>query len=96
MNPFFVYILQCSDKSYYVAHTDDLEERIAKHQSGYYAGYTSTRLSIKLVYTQTFYSRDEALVAEQQIKKWKRCKKEALIHKNWEKIKILSKRTKIR
>jgi len=93
MNPFFVYILQCADKSYYAGQTDDLEVRIAKHDSGYYAGYTSSRLPVKLVYAATFYSRDEALEVERQIKKWKRSKKEALINENWKVVHLLSKRS---
>ena len=38
---FWVYILRCADGSYYIGHTDNLDERIAKHQSEEYAGYTS-------------------------------------------------------
>jgi len=41
---FWVYILRCSDGSYYTGHTDNLEKRIAEHQSGAIQGYTSTRL----------------------------------------------------
>jgi len=92
MKDFFVYILKCRDGSYYVGHTDDIEIRIAEHQAGSYAGYTSKRLPVQLVYAKTFYSRDEAISAEQQIKKWKRIKKEALIKEDWNNIKFHSKR----
>ena len=92
MKPFYVYMLRCSDCSYYIGHTDDLEKRLAEHQAGFYAGYTSTRLPVDLVFSQTFYSRDEAITVEQQIKKWRRSKKEALINENWQTIKLLSKR----
>ena len=39
---FWVYILRCADGSYYTGHTDNLDERIAKHQAGEIEGYTST------------------------------------------------------
>ena len=39
---FWVYILRCSDGSYYSGHTDDLERRMAQHQSGEIPCYAST------------------------------------------------------
>lgn len=84
MLDFYVYILKCSDGTYYTGHTDDLEKRIAEHQSGSYAGYTSERLPIELVFVQTFASRSEALEAERKLKKWSREKKETLINNGWQ------------
>jgi tRNA/rRNA methyltransferase len=92
---FFTYILQCSDKSYYVGHTDELERRLAEHDTGATGGYTATRRPIRLVWFGEFPTREEAKVVEAQIKKWSRRKKEALIagrldelkaaaRKNWE------------
>ena len=52
---FRVYILHCADHSYYTGHTDNLEERIAKHQSGEYAGYTSARLPVTLLFSEEFF-----------------------------------------
>jgi hypothetical protein len=40
---FWVYILRCSDNSYYTGHTDDLEKRLAEHQTGQLKGYTENR-----------------------------------------------------
>jgi predicted GIY-YIG superfamily endonuclease len=77
--PFFTYILQCSDKSYYVGHTDELERRLAEHESGATDGYTASRRPIRLVWFEEFPSREEAKSVEAQIKKWSRRKKEALI-----------------
>lgn len=77
--PFFTYILQCSDKSYYVGHTDELERRLAKHETGATGGYTATRRPIQLVWFEEFPTREEAKGVEAQIKKWSRRKKEALI-----------------
>ena len=61
---FWVYILRCSDGSYYTGHTDDLERRIAMHQQGEIAGYTSTRRPVELVFSQACPTREEALAAE--------------------------------
>jgi predicted GIY-YIG superfamily endonuclease len=77
--PFFTYILRCSDKSYYVEHTDELDQRAAQHASGVGSGYTATRLPISLVWFEEFRTREEAKAAEVQLKKWSRRKKEALI-----------------
>ncbi len=90
---FYVYILKCSDDSYYTGHTDDLEKRISEHKnktSEY--SYTSTRLPIELVYAQAFEERHQAWEAEWQIKYWTRRKKEALIAKNWDRLIALSKK----
>lgn len=87
---FWVYILQCSDGSYYTGHTDDLELRIAKHQSGEIEGYTSSRLPLKLCFAEEFATREEALACERQIKGWNRKKKEALIRRDWTEVSRLA------
>jgi predicted GIY-YIG superfamily endonuclease len=76
---FWVYMLRCSDGSYYTGNTDDLEKRVAEHQTGEISGYTSTRRPVELVFDQEFATREEALSAELQIKGWSRKKKEAMI-----------------
>ena len=76
---FWMYILQCADGSYYVGHSDNLEERFQRHQSGTLGGYTKTRRPVRLAYSEEFPTRDQAFAAEQQIKGWTRKKKEALI-----------------
>jgi len=80
---FWVYILQCADRSYYTGHTDNLEQRIAKHQSGELEGYTSNRLPVELRFVEEFSTREEALACEQQIKGWSRKKREALMRRDW-------------
>lgn len=72
-------MLKCSDGHFYVGHTDNLESRIAGHQSGLIGGYTRSRRPVELVWHQEFATRDEALAAERQIKGWSRAKKQALI-----------------
>jgi len=79
MNSFYAYILRCSDGSYYVGHTDNLELRISQHNSGEFFCYTTAKLPVELVWSQDFGSRDEAFNAERAIKNWSRKKKEALI-----------------
>ena len=83
MEFFYLYILQCSDNLYYVGHTDDIEKRFAQHQAGISVGFTFHRLPVKLVFLQSFSTRDEAFIAEQKIKKWSRKKKELLMSSNW-------------
>ena len=90
--PFFAYILHCADDSYYVGHTDDLENRIAHHHRGQIPGYTATRRPVELVWNDTFPSRIEALEAERKIKGWSRAKKQALIRGDWAAIQRLAQR----
>jgi predicted GIY-YIG superfamily endonuclease len=92
MMAFFAYLLRCSDASYYAGHTDDLELRIGQHQAGACGGYTAKRLPVKLVWSQAFATREEALTAERQIKGWGRAKKEALMAGDWKMIQQLAKK----
>jgi predicted GIY-YIG superfamily endonuclease len=84
--PFWVYILKCSDGSYYTGHTDDLRHRVGMHESGEAEGYTRDRRPLELVFSQQCETREEALAAELQIKGWSRAKKEALCRTDWEAI----------
>jgi len=77
--PFYVYILHCSDGSFYVGHTDDLETRIAMHEDRSYRGYTAKRLPVRLVWWREFEARAEAFAFERKVKGWSRAKKQALI-----------------
>ena len=88
---FWIYILKCSDGSYYTGHTDDLDRRITQHLKGELSTcYTFSRLPLELVFSQEFPTREEALASEQQIKGWSRKKKEALNNSAWEELKTLS------
>ena len=84
MNIFYIYILKCADDSYYIGHTDNLEKRLSEHYDGYACLYTKSRLPVKLVYSEIFSTRTEALNAEHKIKKWTRFKKELLINEGWQ------------
>ena len=87
----WVYILECSDKSYYVGSTTDLEHHIVDHNTGRYEGYTSSRLPVKLLWSHEFSDIRYAFEFERRIKKWNRAKKEALIHGDFDILHLLSK-----
>ena len=80
----WVYILKCSDESYYTGSTDALERRVAQHQAGDGGEYTASRLPVTLLYAREFQTHDEAFRWERQIKGWSRKKKEAIIDDNYE------------
>ena len=91
MKNYFVYILECSDKSYYTGVTNNLEKRLAEHQSGTIHSYTSTRLPVRLIYSANFSDINEAIKFEKQLKGWSRKKKEALIKGDFDTLVLLSK-----
>ena len=88
---FWAYMLHCRGGKFYLGHTDNLNARIAQHQLGGIPGFTSELLPVKLVWSQEFATRSEALAAERQIKGWSRAKKMALIRSDWIGISRLSK-----
>jgi putative endonuclease len=88
---YFVYIVQCSDGYYYTGVTNNLERRLNEHNSGLVDGFTSKRLPVQLVYSQSFQFIEEAIRSEKKLKGWSRKKKEALIKGDFEKLKLLSK-----
>jgi len=75
----WVYILKCSDGSFYTGSTSNIEKRLSEHQNGTIKGYTSKRRPVKLVFSEHFESVYDAISAERQIKGWRRVKKIALI-----------------
>ena len=76
---YFVYIIQCEDGSFYTGSSPDPEERFRKHKAGNGGRYTRSHRPIKLIYTEGFKSKSDALKREIQIKDWTRKKKENLI-----------------
>lgn len=86
----YMYILECSDKSFYTGSTINLEKRLAEHQMGEGAKYTKTRRPVKLVYFEECNNIADAFAREQQIKGWSRKKKLALISGNYEELPSLS------
>ena len=89
--PYWIYILQCADGSYYTGHTNNLEKRVAEHQTGEITGYTSKRRPVTLVFCEEMQTRQDVFARERQIKGWGRKKKEALMKGDWEQLSKLSK-----
>jgi putative endonuclease len=87
----YVYILLCSDGSYYTGSTNNLELRLQQHFSGEGSNYTQKHRPIKLLYFEEFSEMAEAFYREKQIQGWSRKKKEALIKEKFEKLPDLSK-----
>jgi putative endonuclease len=71
----FIYIVQCADGTLYTGYTNDLENRMAAHNSGAGAKYTRGRGPVRLLYSETFETKGEALKRENQIKKLSRAGK---------------------
>lgn len=75
----YVYILQCSDGTYYTGYAVDLEKRLQQHQSGIACKYTRGRRPVVLVYREELTSKSQAMSREAQIKKMPRKQKQLLI-----------------
>jgi len=81
MKSLFVYILKCSDLTYYTGVTNNIERRLNEHQSAYSdTSYTAQRLLVQLVFITEFQGVLQAIAMEMQIKRWSQSKKEALIN----------------
>ena len=93
MKTSFIYILKCSDNTYYTGVTSNLEQRILKHKMGFYPEcYTYKRMPLELVFYAEFTDINIAIEKEKQIKKWSRLKKEALINGDYDKLPNLAKK----
>lgn len=88
----YVYILRCGDGSLYVGTTRNLSVRVKAHNDGRGAAYTFKRRPVRLIYSETFISEDQAIRRERQLKSWSRAKKEALVADDLHSLKRLSKR----
>ena len=75
----YVYLLRCADGSLYCGWTTDPTARLKAHNAGRGAKYTRSRLPVKLVYTEAFETRQEALSREWHIKRLSHREKELLI-----------------
>ncbi len=91
---YYVYILQCSDNSYYTGYTPDIPRRLKEHNAGYGSRITRSKRPVVLVHHESYRSKSEAMRREAQIKSWSRAKKKALIDGDLKKLKELSKRRK--
>lgn len=83
MNGYYVYILECADKTLYTGWTRDVEKRVREHNVGKGgAKYTKSRRPVKLAYVEEAASLSEVLKREAGIKKLSRGEKLLLIRKS--------------
>ncbi len=89
----YVYILRCSDDSYYVGSTWQLEHRVWQHnESEEGAAYTRRRRPVSLAWSCWYDSIAEAFAMEKRIQGWSRAKREALIRNEFDSLPRLSRR----
>ena len=91
---YYVYILKCSDGTYYTGVTNDPDRRLIEHQQGLHRNsYTFYRRPVKCMYvSELFTDPSQAIEWEKQVKNWSRKKKEALIAGKWELLPELAKK----
>ncbi|MBU3820911.1 GIY-YIG nuclease family protein [Flavobacteriaceae bacterium XHP0103] len=91
MHFYYVYILKCSDSSYYTGITNDIQKRFVEHQSGLKKdSYTFNRRPLSLEFYQEFNDVLQAIYFEKKIKGWSRSKKKALIDGDFDMLQMLS------
>ena len=84
MRSYFVYIVECSDGTYYTGVTNDVERRVGEHNFGLdERSYTFTRRPVELVFSTEFKEVNDAIQFEKQLKGWSRAKKRAIIEGRW-------------
>lgn len=89
----YLYILKCADGSYYIGTTrTELEIRVAQHNAGTFAGYTSSRRPVTLIFSQRFDRITDAIECERKLKKWSRAKKEAFMRGDFSELQKLAER----
>jgi predicted GIY-YIG superfamily endonuclease len=90
---FYVYILRCADGSYYVGSAQNVAARVKAHNDGHGAAFTFKHRPVRVVYSEAFDSKVQAVTRERQLKRWSRPKKVALVAGNLSRLKDLSKRS---
>ena len=75
----YVYVVQCSDDSFYTGYTTDVQRRVREHDAGEGAKYTRGRTPVELVHAEGFDSKSAAMSREYEIKQLSRAEKERLV-----------------
>lgn len=75
----YIYILECSDGSYYTGYTTDIQRRVKEHNKGTASKITRSKLPARLIHQERYRSKGKALRREAEIKSWPRAKKIALV-----------------
>ncbi len=90
---YYVYIVLCSDGSFYTGVTNDIDRRLKEHNDGIdIESYTYSRRPVEIKYIELFDDIDKAINKEKQIKGWSKKKKEALIEENFDLLREYSKK----
>jgi putative endonuclease len=84
--PWSLYILKCSDGSFYTGITNDLERRFKMHQAGKASRYTRSHSPVEMLYSEKCGDRSSALIRECEVKEWPRSKKAGLISGEWKEL----------
>jgi len=87
-----MYILKCSNGTYYTGSTWNLERRLIEHNAGLGANYTAKHLPVKLIYFEEYVRIEEAFRREKQVQRWSHAKKKALIEGKVDKLKLSAKK----
>jgi len=89
---FHVYLLRCSDGTFYAGSCENLANRLATHNRGDGPTWTAKRLPVEFVHSESFPTRAEAIAREKQLKRWSHAKKAALIAGDTARLRALAKR----
>lgn len=81
LSSWWVYMILCSDDTYYTGITTDLERRFEQHQTGKGAKYFYGRKPVKFVFTEDGHDRSSASQREAAIKSLTRAQKIAMVQK---------------
>ena len=76
---FYFYLARCRDNSLYAGYCKNLDEREAAHNNGTGAKYTRAKGPVKLIYSEAFTTKSEAMKREYEVKQWPKAQKEALV-----------------
>ncbi|HWA64448.1 MAG TPA: GIY-YIG nuclease family protein [Candidatus Paceibacterota bacterium] len=79
---YFVYLLECGDRSIYTGITTDVERRFQEHRKGIGSAYTRSRKVLKILYTEKYRTRSGASKREAAIKRLARKEKLILISRS--------------
>lgn len=81
MNSWFVYIVSCSDGSFYTGITTDTKKRVLAHNNKKGAKSLFGKLPVKLIFSEKHENRSIASKREIEIKAWSHFKKAAFVRK---------------
>lgn len=79
--PWFLYIIQCRDKTLYTGITTDISRRLNEHNAKKGAFYTKNKTPVKLVYQEPMVNRSQSCKREAAVKRLTRKEKLELICK---------------